>query len=214
VVGPVADNKKEQIIAQANEQILRLRAEIAGWESFVEAATQSPAFLPKLEAMLLDPKSNGVPHPEHMAPQRQPRLPSWQRVWTYLMAKGNDWASIRQIMDGTGLKRNSVNEAIYNGGKTYLFETIKREGGRTYWRVKEEFTDKNKVPLLSEQPDAESQNAQPPVEPAVAEINKIVEATKPEPVTKPKKTKAKKTNPKPVPKYRPANWDQKAEALS
>lgn len=195
MTGPVAESKNERVIARAREHLLRLKAEVAGWESFIEAASQSPAFVSTLEAMLGDQKSNGIPHPEHIAPQRKPDVLNWQRVWTYLMATGNKWTSIRQIMEGTGLKRDSVNGVLYTGGKTHLFETIKKPHGRTYWRVKEEFADKDKVPLLTDQSDEEPQDDQPTEETALADASEVVEEPKPA-----------RTGPRP--KHAPANWPQ------
>jgi hypothetical protein len=151
------------IIERVQEQKLRATAEAEAWDSLCTLLTEHPSLIEKLHDILLDPASNGIPNPERMSPARRPDLAQWQRVRAYLLANGNEWRNFRQIEEGTGLARTSVQWALYTSKQSIFFEKMEdpKRKRKMWWRVKDEYVDDASV----EQPEPPESHKVSPTRP-------------------------------------------------
>lgn len=131
------------VIERLQAEGLRSRAEAEAWDAMCRLLTEHPALLEKLHAILLNPESNGVPDPARMAPARRPDLLNWQRISGFILSRGNEWRSFREIAEGTGISRTCVQWVLYTGEQSVFFEQKKASahGRKKLWRVKPEYAD-------------------------------------------------------------------------
>src|SRR5436309_3372721 len=83
------------------------------------------AFVIELQDLLLNPESNGVLNVERTAAAREPGLPKHERIKEFLLSKGNQWMSMRQIFAGTQISRNTIRGILYQSVHSKMFESKK-----------------------------------------------------------------------------------------
>lgn len=128
----------DEMIHRLEEDVRQSQVRIEGVRAFRELVAGDPAFVGKITELLLVPACNGVPSPERTAPARNPEGLKYERVRDFLLSRGNEWQSIRQVSDGTGMKRNAVTHVFYNCGHRNIFEHKNISIARVLWRVKPE----------------------------------------------------------------------------
>lgn len=103
---------------------------------------EDPGIVPELLTILSDP-TNTEPATQS-APDVRRRVDAKtqaQKVVDYFMDNDNDLASIRDIAEGTGLTRNTVNALLRNSAQKDQFVCVKVGPKKTLWRVKEDEGD-------------------------------------------------------------------------
>jgi DNA-binding CsgD family transcriptional regulator len=100
---------------------------------------EDPALVPELLEILTT--SAGAPAgPARTPPDARRRVDAKtqaEKVVAFFKANGNTMASVRQIADGTGLTRNTVNALLYNSSQKELFKSLKVGPKRKLWRLRE-----------------------------------------------------------------------------
>jgi hypothetical protein len=124
-----------RVIEQLDEKIRQLEARLAGLRAFRAMVAEDPAFVIELQDLLLNPEANGVLHTERATAAREPGLPKYERIKEFLLSKGNEWMSIRQIAAGTQISRNTVADILYHS-HAHIFEGKRTSKNRKWWRVK------------------------------------------------------------------------------
>lgn len=66
---------------------------------------------------------------------RRKAAPHLDRITAFLQLGGNDWRSVRQIADGTGLPRNAINFVFYNSKHKDRFESQSLGPKEKVWRL-------------------------------------------------------------------------------
>jgi DNA-binding CsgD family transcriptional regulator len=100
---------------------------------------------------LLEILTNAAGAPADPAPARTPpdarrrvdAKTQADKIVAYFTANGNTMASIRQIADGTGLTRNTVNALLYNSSQKELFKSLRVGPKRKLWRLREGENDQD-----------------------------------------------------------------------
>lgn len=108
---------------------------------------EDPALVPELLDILTNPAGPLV----GAAPARTPadarrrtdaRIQA-EKVVAFFHGRGNAMATVREIAEGTGLTRNTVNALLYNSGQKDLFKSLKVGPKRKLWRLRENENDED-----------------------------------------------------------------------
>lgn len=101
---------------------------------------EDPGMVPDLLEILSSPHPATAPTPAPAptdARRRTDARVQAEKVVAYFKANGNTLATVRQIAEGTGLTRNTVNALLYNSGQKDLFKSLKVGPKRKLWRLRE-----------------------------------------------------------------------------
>lgn len=120
------------------------KAEIEQLETILKLFDSNPALAEQLSALALDPVANGVTNPVRIIPagDNQSETPQLDRVLAYFRSQDHGvWRTVKQIAEGTGLTRNSVNFLLYTSKHKELFEGHVAGPKKKLWRIKGEQDD-------------------------------------------------------------------------
>ena len=127
-----------RVVELLDEKIRQLEARLAGLRAFRPMVAEDPAVVIELQELLLDPEANGALNIERATTAREPGLPKHERIREFMLSKGNEWLSLRQIAAGTQISRNTVRGILYQSPHSPIFESKKTSDSRTFWRLKED----------------------------------------------------------------------------
>jgi hypothetical protein len=102
---------------------------------------EDPGIIPDLLEILPAQTSPKPPQTEAPVRRRVDAKTQAQKVVDFMSdnADDNRLYSVREIAEGTGLTRNTINALFYNSKQKHLFYPVKIKGTRrTLWRMREE----------------------------------------------------------------------------
>ncbi len=106
-----------------------------------QVIAEDPGIVHDLLDILSDPNPATAPTPatptEADARRRTDARTQAEKVTAFFRGRGNTMATVRQIAEGTGLTRNTVNALLYNSGQKDLFVSLKVGPKRKLWRLRE-----------------------------------------------------------------------------
>lgn len=106
---------------------------------------EDPGMVPDLLEILSNPNLATAPTPatptQTDARRRTDARIQAEKVVAFFRGRQNEVASVREIADGTGLTRNTVNALLYNSGQKDQFFRIRVGPKRVLWRLREEGDD-------------------------------------------------------------------------
>ena len=101
---------------------------------------EDPGIVPELLAILSDPTNMEPTSQPEPVRRRVDAKTQAQKVLDFMMdsADENKLYSVREIAEGTGLTRNTINALFYNSSQKHLFYPVKVGPRKTLWRMREE----------------------------------------------------------------------------
>lgn len=69
-------------------------------------------------------------------PIKQPKKSKMEILLSYLRTRPSDWQTAREIAEGAGLPRNTVNFLLFSSNQKELFESEMRGPKKKVWRIK------------------------------------------------------------------------------
>ncbi|MBX9680118.1 MAG: hypothetical protein K2X38_15250 [Gemmataceae bacterium] len=191
-----------RVVEQFDKNIQILEARVTAMKAIREALAQDPEFVTVIQGILLDPSSNGKPAPERAFVSHDPVVLNYEKIIHVLLSKGNEWRSIREISKMAKVTRGAINNVLYSGGQTHLFEEQKVNKRDVVWRVNPKAATmpgfpESCVPLIKSLYSDGADPATLAVEPKKVEAEAA-------PNVIPIRTPSTQAAPKPKPKYAPA----------
>jgi hypothetical protein len=116
-----------QASEQIENRIQEHEARAAKLRALHAILSDDPSLIQELKEILIQP--------DHLLPKQQAN--QLQRITNFLRANANEWKTARQIADGTGLPRNSVNFNLFTSAHKTLFESQMWGPRRKVWRLQE-----------------------------------------------------------------------------
>lgn len=124
-----------RVVEQFDVQISALETRLEAMRAIRNAIERDPEFVTVVQDILLNPASNGQPQPVRSTTAQQPDALNYERIVHHFLSSGNQWSSIREICNGTKMKRNAIANVLYTGGHRHLFEEKHTSEARVVWRV-------------------------------------------------------------------------------